>query len=66
MTVAICLLKQVLQQMKISLDTICIFMWNRHISPPDPLAIIGWRGGNKREANGWEGCLLYTSDAADE
>jgi len=32
MTVAICRLKQVLQEMKMSLDTICIFMWNRHIS----------------------------------
>jgi len=33
MTVTICRLKWVLQQMKMSLDTISILMWwNRHIS----------------------------------
>jgi len=32
MTVTICRLKRVLQQTKMSLDTIRIFMWNRHIS----------------------------------
>jgi len=32
MTVTICRLKRVLQHMKMSLDAIRIFMWNRHIS----------------------------------
>jgi len=40
MMVTICILTRVLQQMKMSLNTIHIFMWNKHISPPNPLVVI--------------------------